>query len=75
MVNKELPIDGNGHLYWRLGRNLLQHAYAPTGDPHESYLIKDGQGERIGRTKEFGYVCYCWRDVPDVCMGCSRKRK
>ena len=74
MVNKEVPLLGNGHMLGRLMRKLLQQAFAPPRDPHESYLIKDDEPEKVGRTKEFGYVCYCWRDKPEVCQSCYKQR-
>ena len=74
MVNKEVPLLGNGHMLGRLMRKLLQQAFAPPRDPHESNLIKDDEPEKVGRTKEFGYVCYCWRDKPEVCQGCYKQR-
>ena len=60
-VNNNLPMDRNGHINRRFGNKLIRAAFAPTRDPHESYLIKDENPEKIGRTKEFGYVCTCWR--------------
>ena len=71
----KLPVDGNGHLMRRLGNKLLRAAFAPPGDPHVSYLVKDENPFKKGRTKEFGYVCTCWRGAAEVCRGCARKRK
>ena len=53
----------------------MRAAFAPPGDPHESYLVKYENPYKKGRTKEFGYVCTCWRGAAEVCKGCARKRK
>ena len=74
-VHKKLPVDANGHINRRLGNKLLRAAFAPPGDPHESYLIKDESPLKKGRTKEFGYVCTCWRGAAEVCKGCAKKRR
>ena len=73
-VEKKLPVDENGHLNRRLGIKLLRAAFAPPGDPHESYLIKGDQPEKIGRTKEFGYLCTCWRGKGESCEGCAKNK-
>ena len=73
-VEKKLPIDGNCHINRRLGIKLLRAAFAPTGNPHESYLIKGDHPEKIGRTKEFGYLCTCWRGKGESCEGCAKNK-
>ena len=45
---KKLPTDGNGHIYRSLGNKLLRAAFAPPGDPHESYLVKGVHTAKIG---------------------------
>ena len=34
-------MDGNSHLNQRASIKWLREVFAPAGDPHESYLIKD----------------------------------
>ena len=59
----------------RLRNKLIRAAFAPPRDPHESYLVKDENPFKRGRTKEFGYVCTCWRGAAEVCKGCVWKKK
>ena len=66
---------GNGHLERRIAYKEVQKAFAPPSDPHESYLIKGAQLEKIGRTKEFGYLCTCWRGKGESCESCVRSKK
>ena len=65
---------GNGHIPPNFMKRWLQTAFAPPGDPHESYLIKDHNPMKIGRTIKFGYVCSCWGDRTQVCPNCARKQ-
>ena len=74
-VHKKLPVDPNGHINRRHGNKLLRAAFAPPGDPHQSYLIKDENPLKKGRTKEFGYYCTCWRGKDESCKGCAKKRR
>ena len=74
VLNNEIPRWGNGHIERRIAYKELRKAFAPPGDPHESYLIKGDQLEKIGRTKEFGYPCTCWRSKGETCQGYARKR-
>ena len=51
VLNNEIPRWGNGHIERRIAYKEVQKAFAPRGDPHDSYLIKGAQLEKIGRTK------------------------